>query len=162
MHNISAALVFTVTIAFWPSVFQPDSEQPPSYFTVSSHGGNSVYVLLLLFIHRVPRRPLHVLQPAAVAALYLCFTAVYTTLGGTTEHGHTAFYPVLDWHQQPTAAALFAFDLVIGVPISFFVVVALALAREAVWRRWKGVKVSQGEQAPLQSGGTQERYDTWP
>ena len=105
---------------------------------------------------RVPRRPLHVWQPALVAAAYLSFTAVYTELGGLTEHDNTAFYPVLDWKRQPTATALFAFDLVIAVPVSFFVVVGLAAAREEIWER---LCVDRGQEAEEGEGG---KYGTCP
>ncbi|XP_043247576.1 uncharacterized protein LOC122394634 [Amphibalanus amphitrite] len=158
LHNISAALIFTVSIAFWPSVFFAEESGPNSinYFTVSSHGGNGLYLLLLLAVHRVPRRPLHVWQPALVAAIYLIFTITYTELGGLTERDNTAFYPVLDWRRQPVATGLFAFDLVIAVPVSFFMVVGLAVVREEIWER-----VDRGRRRKEEEGEV-VRYEVCP
>eukprot|EP00118_Oscarella_pearsei_P001587 m.7846 g.7846 ORF g.7846 m.7846 type:complete len:187 (+) comp19802_c0_seq2:299-859(+) len=103
--DVSFTSAFLITTIYWPILYEPGID--PLYIDINSHALNSVFVLIDLFLSRVPTRILHFYQPIVYGSVYAIFTVIYWAAGGTGLNGSRFIYKILDFDDEPGMAVLY-------------------------------------------------------
>ncbi|XP_007888490.1 protein rolling stone [Callorhinchus milii] len=104
LHNLINVHALFVTIAFWSLEYQPGHTQLDSV-NLNMHLVNSVLVLAELGLIAAPIHLLHVLYVQCFCTMYIVFTVIYWSAGGTNTTGKAYIYWVIDYQHRPGLAA---------------------------------------------------------
>ena len=100
-------------------------KQPVHPVDFVTHGTNTVYVLVDLFITGMPVRLLHFVYGMTYCVIYLVFCLVYTLAGGTNALDKDYIYTTFDFRGSPGLSALYGGLLTVVGPIVVWFVVCL-------------------------------------
>ena len=111
---------FMVTIVYWSFLCNGCKIGEPD---VAFHLLNSVLMLTETCLSAVPVRLLHVVYAELYGGLYFIFTLVYWLSGGTNSGGDNFIYPILDYKDKPSAAAVLVIVYALaGLPVSQLII----------------------------------------
>ena len=99
-----------------------------------THLGNSIYVLLDLFVTAMPVRLFHVIYPSIYAIVYTIFTVIYWAADGVNADGFNYVYKALDWNIAGSTAPLVVGIVFVGTPLVHLVFWSLYVIRVAIHR----------------------------
>ncbi|CAH1405362.1 unnamed protein product [Nezara viridula] len=114
-HATSVALALGVSFVYWVFIYERGANQL-TLAKITSHGINSVVMMLDLLLVAHPVYLLDIAYPLCFGSVYTMFTVAYHYGGGTNAKGNPYVYKILDW-SQPMDALSFA---VIGMCILTF------------------------------------------
>lgn len=107
-----------------------------NFTNVVTHGINSVYVFINLWITGIPIRLLHFWHPLVFGYVYSVFTLVYYAAGGVNAGGQPYIYSVLDWGSNPGLAAGLDLAVVfVMIPAAHFVCFLICKLRILIYHR---------------------------
>lgn len=115
IYNVAFCAAIIVTIAYW--LFQAKNVE---FIDVVTHAFNTVFVLIELFLGRVPIRLLHALYTIVYFTLYVIFSVIYWKADGTNARGKTYIYKILDYENKNAGVitALVLLLVVIAPPLT--------------------------------------------
>ena len=123
----------------------------------STHGVNSVYVVMDLFITATPIRVLHAYHSSLYGLIYIAFSVVYVYAGGTDPSGNHYVYPILNFIDNPgMAAATTVVAMLIGAPILWVFIFGGYQLRLAMANRCWSRKVQTFQVTPFVKKGESE------
>ena len=93
--NIAFCAAIIVTVAYW--LFQAKNV---AFLDVVTHAFNTVFVLIELFLSRVPIRLLHFVYTMMYLTLYVIFSVIYWQAGGYNTRGKPYIYKILDYENK--------------------------------------------------------------
>jgi hypothetical protein len=93
--NIAFGAAIIVTVAYW--LFQARNV---SFLDVVTHAFNTVFVLIELFLGRVPIHLLHFIYTVFYLTLYVIFSVIYWQAGGNNSRGKPYIYKILDYENN--------------------------------------------------------------
>nr|XP_014293958.1 protein rolling stone-like [Halyomorpha halys] len=114
-HATSVSLALAVSFVYWIFIYDRGADKL-TLAKITSHGINSVVMLLDLLLVAHPVYLLDIAFPLCFGSVYTMFTVAYHYGGGTNAKGDAYVYKILDW-SQPMDAMSFA---VIGMCILIF------------------------------------------
>ena len=133
IYTIAANVGLMLTIGYWTVIYQG---QAVDIRNISKHVLNSVLMLVDTLVSGVPVRMFHTVYAMAFSALYIVFSVIYWTAGGTNIKGNPYIYKALDWNNiSITITVLLPFFLIIITPLMqlvFYGVYRLRLRLEAM------------------------------
>ena len=91
-------------------------------------------MLVELFINSIPIRILHFVYAVVAVFVYIIFSLIYWSLGGTNFQGNDYVYPVLNWSESPQSAVVVAVGLLISIFLFNFILFLWTLARDELQR----------------------------
>ncbi len=94
---------------------------------VSAHAVNSVYVICDICVTGVPVRLLHFYQSLIFGAVYAIFSIIYWRAGGRNWEDKDYIYPILDYNDHPTTAAIWW--LILFACVAFFHILMYGIYR---------------------------------
>ncbi|CAG9796419.1 unnamed protein product [Diatraea saccharalis] len=154
LFNIAVPLSFLITLFYWTVLFEANIEEELNHgHDVAVHGLNSLIMFILLITSSHPSRILHIYQPLVFAVVYFLFTLFYYLGGGVNRDGQPFVYPVLNWNKAGQTVGV---GVVTGLLLIllYILVVSIALARDAVSRRFVKPRTSEPPEAvPLRQQG---------
>ncbi|GFR63126.1 protein rolling stone-like [Elysia marginata] len=109
--GFDAAII--VTILYWSLVFK----KLDYALSVMTHGVNSLYVLLDIFIVASPVRLLHFVYSCGYAGVYLLFSIFYHLADGTNSSSKPYIYSALDWSNTGKSAGMALGVILVAVPL---------------------------------------------
>ncbi|XP_041974868.1 protein rolling stone-like [Aricia agestis] len=131
--NIGATMAIVITGLYWTLLYATE-EDVNFWLDLTTHGFNSCIVFVELVASRAPVRLLHVYQPLAVGIWYASFTGIYYAAGGVNGKDEPFIYPVLDWRDGGSSAALVA-AAIASLIIVYVVLWAVTVCRDRASRR---------------------------
>jgi len=99
------------------------------------HFVNAVFILVDLFLSRVPFQVLHFFYPFIFTFCYSIFTLLYWVGGGTDRFGNRYIYSTIDYSNNPTSAFTLVILLIPSPIIIYIILCPLALLRDFVYSR---------------------------
>ncbi|XP_013393890.1 protein rolling stone [Lingula anatina] len=136
IYNISSNAAIVVTALFWGLIFPAylATGTELHYIDVGTHGGNTLYVLIDIFITATPVRIYHFLHPFLFGATFLVFSAIYDVTNGTNALDKEYIYSVLDWTSNAGSAAMYAVLVaLVAIPLVQCVLYGLYRLRTALY-----------------------------
>lgn len=103
--------------------------KPLTAVNLETHALNAVYVLLNLFVARVPVRFYHLFHSVIYGAVYIAFSGIYYGAGGTNEIGNPYIYSVIDWRKPGTAILYSIVVVLIALPVVHMLLYGVYLLR---------------------------------
>ncbi|XP_032217737.1 protein rolling stone isoform X2 [Nematostella vectensis] len=122
LYNIAANMTLFLTIGYWTMINDPD-KNPNTFVGVFKHLFVAIFCVIDTFMSRIPVRIYHFVYTLIATAVYLIFTIIYWSVGGTDLHGNPYIYTVLDYDSMTTAEGfivVFFFFIVIPVVQLFY------------------------------------------
>ncbi|XP_049877632.1 protein rolling stone-like [Pectinophora gossypiella] len=142
LYNIGIPLAFFISIYYFTFLtgFEDVELAIDPVLDLFIHAINSVLMLLLLVTSRLPSRPLHFFYPVCFTLVYLIFTVFFYLADGRDPFDNNFIYPTLDW-SEPGITTVMVVISAVALIVVHLVVVGLALARNALTRRFRQVVV---------------------
>ena len=130
LYSVAAPSSFVVTVMYWFLVYDSEADSI-TYLNVMKHGISGLLVVIDggLLSTVVPVRLKHVAFFEAYSIVYLCWNYLHSELDiGNGSNAGEALYDIMNWVENPKAAAtLSAIILLIVCPFAFVLVWALSL-----------------------------------
>ncbi|XP_018322706.1 protein rolling stone [Agrilus planipennis] len=101
-NTIATDLAFLISIVYWSLLY--DSNDLDT-MNVMIHAMNSVLMLLDLMVVAHPVRIVHFYLPVFFGIVYLVFSLIYWSAGGTDRYGCSYIYTILDWNKPGQTSA---------------------------------------------------------
>lgn len=102
-YIIAANNSILVTVVYWSLLYSGFRIHEAD---VAFHLMNSVFMLIETCISSIPVRLFHVVYAELYGVTYLVFSVVYWRSGGTGSSGEHYIYPILNYEDEPYAAAV--------------------------------------------------------
>lgn len=111
-------------------------DQPISSVTIHTHGINAMYVVMDQLLCQRPKRVHHIYQPIVFGLIYVIFSYMYYSFGGTDPKGRHFIYPFLNW-EKPLASIkyTFLFAVLMGAA-SYLLIYGIYRLRSLVHKRF--------------------------
>jgi len=134
------SLALMVTVLFWSLLY--DYKEAPSYSNLFVHLLQSVVVLIDQLVSRRQWRPLTAWASIPVPMVWLIFSLIYWSVGGTNNEGDNFIYPVLKWGEAPGQAVGVTFLALVALPLIHCALALLTKLRDhchrKIWREYSG------------------------
>ena len=104
MYTTAVSAALGTDLLYWAllSSYQP-LHVIANPFNIHSHAINYVLLLIDLFLNDIPIRFLHFIYPVGYGVVYVIFTVILWASDFVS-----AVYPVLNWEQNPSIAAMWS------------------------------------------------------
>lgn len=93
LWTVAACCGLLVTLLYWSLVFK----SPTSFFDISLHCLNSVFILVALLTSLLQVNLLHAVYVMCFGSIYIVFTVIYWAAGGLNDQGERYIYKPLDY-----------------------------------------------------------------
>lgn len=115
-YAIAANNCLVVTVVYWTLLY---TGYHVGGADVTFHLLNSFFMLTETFLSSIPVQLFHVIYAMLYGVLYVLFTVVYWSFGGTNDSGDRFIYPILDYSHKPVAATvLIVLYGLLGLPVA--------------------------------------------
>lgn len=131
---LSPSLTFGISSVYW-TFFDIKKTDPNEFFT---NVGNSLVLLIDLFINAYPARFEHFIYPMAVQILYFfVFNLPYTLLVGVNEDNQNFVYYFADWINKANEGMVNSFKFIASTAIMHILAVTLIKMRSLLAHKFK-------------------------
>lgn len=131
---LSPSVSFGISSVHW-TIFDISDTDLNTFLT---HAGNSIVLLLDVFINAYPARFGHFVYPMGLQIFYFFgFNLPYTLLGGVNEKNDNCVYDFVDWINRPNEALMNSLKFVMAAAVMQLSITALIKTRAFVARKIK-------------------------
>ena len=123
----STVLSATISGIYWPFIYVGRDK---GLNDALSHAGNTIFMIIDIFINAHPPRFGHFIYPLSFGMFYVfIFSIPYTLLGGTDRDYNNFIYSVLDWRNNTSGALSFSLAAIVFIIMTHFVLTSFGVFR---------------------------------